>query len=80
MGLLFRRLASTAVSAEGVAKDKSLRVFEVTVPMELRASVDGPDEGAWVEALKQASGAIWCLGAKRHRGYGRVAVKVEETR
>lgn len=70
-------VAATAME-NGVAKEASLRTFEVAVPMSLVASVEGPEDGRWVEVLRTASPFLRGAGAHRHRGYGRVAVQVEE--
>lgn len=78
---LFTQVSSTAINErDGVALDHTLRVVEVAVPMTLTAAVDGPDDADWVEQLRDVAPLLRALGARRNRGYGRVAVTVEEGR
>lgn len=75
---LYRRVSSTAIDESGVARDQTLRVFEVVAPMKLTAIVDGPGDGAWVEELRTAASFVRSCGSRRNRGYGRVRVTVKE--
>lgn len=72
-------LSSTAIDQVGVARDKSLRVAEVAVPMELRAEIHGPDDDlGWVKDLETCLPLVRALGKRRSRGYGRVDVAMED--
>jgi len=80
---LFTHVASTAIDARGVARDHTLRVREVAVPMTLHAEVLGPladGDQDWIADLELAVPLLRALGSRRHRGLGRVAVKVERDR
>lgn len=72
---LFDSVASTAISASGVARSKTLRLIEVTLPVTLTASLTPIMEDALpatdLALLTQACGLIRQLGAHRHRGLGR---------
>lgn len=74
---LFHLVASTAIE-EGVAKDKSLRVTEVALPVILRAHVHGPATGDWQAPIRAALPLIRGLGSSRRRGLGRVQVRAME--
>ncbi len=75
---LFDYVASTGIDGEGVAREHTLRVREVAVPMTLRATVHGPEgDDAWVRDLEQVVPLLRCLGTRRQRGLGRVRVTVE---
>ena len=87
---LFEVIASTAIDPDtGIAKGGSLRTLEVAVPMRLHASINlntgHPHYLAQANHLEkhfpvwlgQAVTLITELGAKRHRGLGRVVVTVE---
>jgi hypothetical protein len=80
---------STAIDHESsVAVPHSLRAIEVAVPLEVTATVSGPDSVAdphssgkhveWVTKLAEAVGFLQGLGSHRLRGLGRVEVAVEE--
>lgn len=72
---LFRTVASTALE-EGVARDQSLRIIEVAVPMVLRAGVTGL-AAAELTRLAAVLPFIRGLGSHRNRGLGRVTVTLE---
>ena len=74
--LLFGRFATTALDEHGVARDQTLRVIEVTPPMELVAHLDGLDEQG-ARALEAVLPWIRSLGSHRNRGLGRVEVRLE---
>lgn len=74
---LFRFIASTSIDRDGAARDHTLRVMQVVVPMTLRARVRGPDDGDWIDHLKQGSRLLRSIGSRRHRGYGRVRCSIE---
>ena len=78
---LFTYQSSTAIDEHGMARDHSLRVTEVAVPMELRAEIRGPeDDLGWVEDLKASLPLLRAMGSRRSRGLGRVEVTLEESR
>ena len=70
-------VAATALE-NGVAKEATLRTFEVAVPMTLSAPVEGPEDCEWLNVLREAAPFLRGVGARRHRGYGRVAIRIEE--
>ncbi len=75
---LFDYVASTAIDGQGMAREHTLRVREVAVPMTLRAPVHGPEgDDTWVGDLEAAVPLLRCLGTRRQRGLGRVRVTVE---
>ncbi len=76
---LFAILARTAIDDRGVASKRSLRTIEVTVPMTLEATAEGPD-GRWPTVLAEIAPFLRTLGSERNRGLGRVQMTVEELR
>lgn len=81
LGALFTYVASTAIDERGVAREHSLRVTEVAVPMELEAEVRGPaDDPSWVDELRASLPLLRVLGSRRNRGFGRVDVSLEVSR
>ncbi|MFA7481764.1 MAG: RAMP superfamily CRISPR-associated protein [Vulcanimicrobiota bacterium] len=81
LGELTAYQSSTAIDKDGVAKEHSLRVAEVAVPMDLIAEVRGPsDDKQWVQDLKVTLPLLRALGSRRSRGLGRVDVTLEESR
>jgi CRISPR/Cas system CSM-associated protein Csm3 (group 7 of RAMP superfamily) len=76
---LFTVVASTSIDENGIAREHTLRVAEVAVPMELQAEVRGPDDDLqWVQDLKLSLPLLRALGSRRNRGYGRVDVTLKE--
>ncbi len=75
---LFQYVASTAIDARGVAQDHTLRTIQVVVPMTLRAPVQGPADGRWVDELRTVLPLLRHMGSRRNRGYGRVEVTLGE--
>lgn len=75
---LFTTFASTRIGSAGVVEPHTLRSIQVAVPMVLRASVTGPDGGAWPAQLRAAAQLILGVGSHRNRGLGRVTVSVKE--
>lgn len=67
---LYRNIASTSINKNGVAKDKSLRVTEVTMPLVLEAHINHL-EADDKTLLKTAFKLIRHLGVNRNRGLGR---------
>ena len=79
LGALFSLQASTAIDDDGTAKEGSLRVAEVAVPMELTAQVRGPGgDLSWLDDLRVSLPLLRALGSRRNRGFGRVDVSLEE--
>lgn len=67
---LYRRIASTQIEANGVAKGKSLRNIEVCIPLILEGEIHRVDE-ADRELFELAFQWIRYLGLNRNRGLGR---------
>lgn len=78
---LFREIAATAIDNNGAAKTRSLRRFEVVIPLRLEASVVrvGPADSSsnWFAELKQCVPLIRAVGKRRTRGFGRAALSLE---
>ena len=83
---LYRIIQSTAIDENGVAKDKSLRSYEVAVPLNFITSIDFEDspklnstfesEDKLKDLLKIFASFITEIGGKRRRGFGRCFVEV----
>jgi len=83
--LLFREHFSTAINKFGVAKPKSLRGMQVTVPLQLEAEVSElvPENMPirnWKEIIAAAVPMLRCAGANRSRGFGRCRISVKENK
>lgn len=75
---LFALMHATAVDENGVAKAKTLRVMQVSIPLTLHADVRGPrDDDRWLKDLEMALPLIRAIGSHRNRGFGRVAIRLE---
>lgn len=81
---LFTTLSSTAIDEEtGIARDKSLRMMEVTVPVtligeiELLHDIDELDTTQIKALLNQAASLITHIGANKTRGLGAVTLEIE---
>ncbi|GAA4829482.1 RAMP superfamily CRISPR-associated protein [Algivirga pacifica] len=76
---LYRNIASTAIDkSTGVAKEGSLRVMEVTVPLKLEGVIYVEQEKELVrEFLHDCLRGVKLLGANRHRGLGRCEFKLK---
>lgn len=70
---LYRHVASTAIKEQGIAKDKSLRVTEVCVPLQLTGRIDMSAD--YTDDVAKAMKWIRRLGSNRNRGYGRCIIK-----
>ena len=76
---LYEAISSTAIEANGVAKDQSLRRMEVTVPCELYGEIlDVPEANK--EDIECALKYIKRLGQNRNRGLGRCDISIVETK
>lgn len=77
---LFQDIAATAIDGEtGTARDSSLRVLRVAVPLRLCAGLRwiGPGEpGNWMEPIAIALPLVRAVGAHRHRGMGRAVLTI----
>ena len=67
---LYRNLATTAIAKNGIAKAKSLRTMEVTMPLTLEGEIEVTDSKD-VEVLEMAFKWLRHLGVNRNRGLGR---------
>lgn len=72
---LYRSVASTAIDADGIAVDSSLRKVQVVVPCRLEGSVFGVPDG-FVEGLGLAMRLVKRLGLGRGCGLGRCQMSV----
>lgn len=71
---LYDKLTTTAIGADGTAKDFSLRSMEVTVPCTLHGQItDVPEQLAAV--IENSFGLVKRIGQKRNRGLGRCDMK-----
>ncbi len=69
--LLFKTLASTAIDANGLAKDHSLRRMEVCIPLTLYASIENfPADPDNLLRLEQCFQWTKRMGSNRTRGLG----------
>ena len=73
--LLFHAVSATAVGVAGVAREKSLRSTEVTVPLSLWASIEGPTRA--LDTIELVLPLFREIGAHGTRGLGRVEVSLE---
>lgn len=71
---LFKKLTTTSIGENGIAREHSLRSLEVTVPCTLHASIIGVPADA-CEMIEKSFGLIKRLGQKRNRGLGRCDFK-----
>lgn len=67
---LYRNIASTAIDKNGVAKQQSLRVSQVTMPLQLVGYIDQVDPSD-CDLLETAFKLVRHLGVHRNRGLGR---------
>ena len=72
--VLFRKISSTAIDENGMAKEHSLRRAEVAIPMMLEGKIsDIPDEDS-ANIIRDAMKFVKRLGENRHRGLGRCII------
>lgn len=74
---LYRTLSSTSIDKNGVAKPKSLRTFEVCVPVILHGVIHGVST-EHQELLKMAMRWTRAIGMKRNRGFGKCIMNLEK--
>jgi len=75
---LFETISATALNDAGVVEPRTLRTIEVCPPLQLTATLSGPDDGRWLGTLKRCIPLIRSLGSHRHRGLGRCRVSLTE--
>ncbi len=72
--MLFRKISSTAIDENGMAREHSLRRAEVAIPMTLEGKISGiPDEDS-ANMIKESMKFVKRLGENRHRGLGRCII------
>ena len=78
---LFRHVASTAISADGVALDRTLRSFEVAVPVTLVGRIAWgaaePPDFDWIAWLDRICAATPAFGKGKPDGYGAALARAE---
>lgn len=75
---LYRTISATAISEKtGVAKNSSLRVSEVCIPLELEGFVEGIEIDD-VPIFEQLLKYIRTIGANRNRGLGRCIITIKK--
>ncbi len=86
---LFRTVKSTAIdAATGTARNRSLREYEVAVPLTLTGELSFDEEeirklnfsgsGEFIARLNEVASLITELGGKRTRGFGQCVITVKE--
>ena len=73
---LYRKIASTTIDENGIAKSGSLRTMEVCIPIELEGYVDGIQEND-IKQLEKAFKYTRQIGVNRNRGLGRCQFKIK---
>ena len=77
---LTRNIYSTAISEKtGTAEDKSLRGYEVAVPMELQARIECECSKDDFESIKKAASKfVYAVGSHKSRGLGEVVIEFRD--
>lgn len=73
---LYSELACTRIDENGLAKDHTLRLVEVVVPLQLRARLSGPSDEPWPAVIEAALPLLRAVGSHRSRGLGRVTARI----
>jgi len=73
---VYRKMASTTIDENGIAKSGSLRTLEVCIPIELQAYIDGIQEND-INQIEKAFKYIRHIGVNRNRGLGRCQFKIK---
>lgn len=68
---LYRNIASTQIKPNGTAKENSLRVMEVCIPITLTGKITGIAFQEQIDLLDKALKWVRHLGVNRNRGLGR---------
>lgn len=69
-----RNIYATAIDENGTAKNKSLRGYEVAVPMKLVADFESDCNKETFDCIKDACKLVYALGAHKTRGLGEVKI------
>lgn len=72
-------VAQTAIAADGVAKDRSLRNFRAIRPAQTfigTIEFKGQDPSNYINFLHQAASQLRYAGTKRNRGFGKIKVEL----
>ena len=72
---LYRQLASTRIDQNGVAKDKSLRVFETCMPITLEGYITNIEN---IDQMEMAMKWTRNVGINRNRGLGKCIWKIKK--
>lgn len=72
---LFRNIVSTAIGANGISKEKSLRTIEVCMPVNLEGYIEGLEESD-MDLIIKATKWVRHIGVNRNRGLGRCKIVV----
>lgn len=79
---LFRRISATKIDDNGVAADKTLRRFEVAIPLMLEGRIQWremlPPSFDWIGALDRICGSTIAFGRGKADGYGRAIASCVE--
>ncbi|MCR5765239.1 MAG: hypothetical protein K6G09_04590 [Treponema sp.] len=73
-----RNIYSTAINENGIAKDKSLRGYEVTVPMQLESILECDCDEETFEYIKKACKLVYAVGSHKSRGLGEVVIEFKD--
>lgn len=75
---LFKNVASTQIDENGVAKDHSLRVMEVCLPVTLSGTIQVPNEDFEITKNLLIIAMKWtrAIGVNRNRGLGRCIIQL----
>ena len=73
---LYRNIASTQIKANGTAKENSLRVMEVCIPITLEGKITGITSQEQIHLLIKALKWVRHLGVNRNRGLGRCKFEI----
>ncbi len=68
---IYRRISSTAIEKDGMAKEHSLRTMEVTIPLTLYAAIENIPSSVKKDQLIACLKMVKRMGTGRNRGYGR---------
>ncbi len=71
---LYRNMASTAISENGIAESQSLRTMQVCMPISLVGEITNIDSAEKKQLLLQAMKLIRGAGVNRNRGLGRCSI------
>lgn len=79
-GMLYRRIAATAVDERGMARDRTLRYVEAAAPVTLEGRLEwtaaGSPDADWVALLDAAAAATAAFGKAKADGYGAALARV----